>query len=196
MNTIIGIAGNATVGKDTFAELLKDKIPKLNPKTTVYHKQLGDYVKSDLNDLQKIPFDFKALQGDQKELARPLMLEYGILQRKLTNGDYFIKCFLDDIKNCVKNSVIIVTGIRYINELSWLQGERAALVYIDRILENKPGESLKLIPPANDEEKDNNRCLRKQADYYIMWETTNNLEVRIPYVDACYHGLRRIGFEM
>lgn len=162
-HNIIGISGAARSGKDTLCRGIIRVLKKEYNLDGIRKSIAGDRIKEDLNDLLKSKMNLNIFteKNEEKELVRPLLVEYGKILRKKTNGRYFIENFkkLDDTIN-------IITDIRYVeypkDEGYWLKNEiNGFLVFIER----------KNIIDANETEKSNNKVLKQMADYNIVWDT-------------------------
>jgi hypothetical protein len=158
----IGIAGAARSGKDTLCrgiirQLKEHKIDAIRKSIA------GDSVKTDLKDflLEKFYIDSFTENSEQKEFIRPLLVEYGKMQRNKTKGRYFIDAFIPTL-----NVVNILPDIRYMeypeDEVYWLKNEvKGLLIFIKR----------KGIQDANDTERVNNKIISGMADYILEWDT-------------------------
>jgi hypothetical protein len=158
----IGIAGAARAGKDT---LCRGLIRKLNDvKIDAVRKSIaGDLVKQDLKDIliEKFNIDSFTEDSDLKNFIRPLLVEYGKMQRNKSKGRYFIDAF--------KRTPLVVNilpDIRYVeysrDEVYWLKNEvKGFLIFIKR----------KNIDDANDTERVNNKIIKNMADYILEWDT-------------------------
>jgi hypothetical protein len=160
---IIGIAGNALVGKDTLCDSML-KILKANNIDCVRKSIAGDKVRADLKDfcVNNFQIDPESCSPFEKSLIRPLMVEYGRIQRKITNGRYFIDSFIDE------ESVVIVPDIRYCeytnDELFWIKEEKKGyLIFLER-----DG-----ILPANKYEEINNEKIKSESDFIFKCPTFN-----------------------
>ena len=161
----IGIAGAARSGKDTLCKGMIRYLSTLNIKA----KRMsiaGDTVKNDVHQLlmDKFGIDSHTENHEDKEFIRPLLVEYGKMQRVKTKGRYFINKF-----KFVPESVNIIPDIRYIeypnDEVNWLKDEvKGILIFIKR----------KDVHDANDTEKVNNRIIKHHADYRLEWDTVKN----------------------
>jgi len=123
----------------------------------------GDAVKADLKNLLLDKFSINSFteNSEQKEFMRPLLVEYGKMQRNRTKGRYFIDGFIPE-----SNVVNILPDIRYVeypeDEVYWLKNEvKGLLIFIKR----------QGIEDANDTEKVNNRIISNMADYILNWST-------------------------
>ena len=166
---IIGISGAARAGKDTLCRALQSEFFKRNIFAT--RKSIaGDTVKADLQELieRKFNLDSFTEKSDEKEFMRPLLVEYGKMQRAKTQGRYFIERFEPE-----SDAINILPDIRYVeypkDEVQWLKNEvNGFLIFIDR----------KGIYDANDTEKVNNKIIRNMADYTVSW---NSLSEELPH---------------
>ena len=157
---IIGISGAARAGKDTLCralvrELLKDGF--IGTRKSI----AGDTVKGDLQELleRKFKMDSFTEITEEKEFMRPLLVEYGKMQRAKTQGRYFIEQF--EIEQDIIN---ILPDIRYVeypkDEVFWLKNEvNGFLIFLER--EN--------VYDANDTERVNNKIIKEMADYKLKW---------------------------
>jgi len=172
----IGIAGNAFVGKDTLCNYL---IQEFKNKHKIKAKRCsiaGDTIRKDLKSLllKKASIDIYHNYPEEKELIRPIMVEYGRLMRKLTQGRYFINQ-IETKKNFGANFIPIIPDIRYseypFDEDHWLLNEKnGLLIYLER----------KDIKPANFFEKNNNKVLKQRANIVINVPNFNNMNDYLP----------------
>ena len=168
MTLLVGISGAARSGKDTLCRSLIREFKKIN-KEAVRKSIAGDIIKNDLNYLTIPKLDINCFTENtsEKELIRPLMVEYGKLMRNKTKGRYFI----DNFK--VENDKInIIPDIRYVeyekDEVFWLKNEKNGfLIFLER----------EGIPDANETEKKNNEIIKTKSNYYLKW---NNLDENDP----------------
>ena len=156
----IGIAGAARAGKDTLCRALIREFAMIRM-NAVRKSIAGDQVKSDLFDVLMDNFNIDAFteNSEEKEFMRPLLVEYGKMQRKKTEGRYFIDRFEPKL-----NVVNILPDIRYVeypkDEVHWLKNEvKGLLIFVER----------KDIYDANDTEKINNTIIKNLADYHLKW---------------------------
>jgi hypothetical protein len=161
---VIGISGLARSGKDTLCRALIRVLREKNIKGHRY-SIAGDLIKKDLNDLIKnrINVDTFTEKDEEKELIRPLLVEYGKLMRKKTKGRYFLENFQEK-----KGIVHIIPDIRYCeyekDEIHWLKKEKEGfLIHVER----------KNIKPVNETEEKNNDTIKKMADICVFWDKLN-----------------------
>jgi hypothetical protein len=160
----IGIAGAARAGKDTLCRALIRQL-KEHKMDAVRKSIAGDAVKTDLKDLLLEKFNLNSFteNSEQKEFMRPLLVEYGKMQRNKTQGRYFVDGFVPE-----PNVVNILPDIRYVeypeDEVYWLKNEvKGLLIFIKR----------KGVQDANDTEKVNNKIISNMADYILEWDSLN-----------------------
>jgi hypothetical protein len=158
----IGIAGAARAGKDTLCRALIREFAKINMQA-VRKSIAGDAVKADLFDVLMDNFELDAFteNSEEKDFMRPLLVEYGKMQRKKTEGRYFIEKF-----EPVNGKINILPDIRYVeypnDEVYWLKNEvKGLLIFVER----------KGIYDANDTEKVNNTIIKNIADYHVKWDS-------------------------
>lgn len=158
----IGIAGAARAGKDTLCRALQRVFLEMNIPSQ--RKSIaGDTIKKDFKELLKNSFNIDSFTEDleEKEIIRPLMVEYGKIARLKTEGRYFIeRCQIS------KDYVNIIPDIRYVeyprDEVQWLKEEVGGfLIFVER----------KGIYDANDTEKVNNKIIRNMADLKLSWDS-------------------------
>ena len=123
---IIGIAGYAGSGKDTFGQFLLELLPGY--KRMAFADSLKDMLKD-------VAFITKA----DKEGMRPLYVELGKLGRR-QDPNFWIKLLA--LKKVDVGEDIVITDVRYANEAKWILEHGGRVVYIE-----KPD-----VEPANDEE--------------------------------------------
>ena len=158
---IIGIAGASRSGKDT---LCRSLIRILNEKYNIEAERrsiAGDLIKKNLRSIimNSVGIDSFTENTEEKELIRPLLVEYGKLMRNNTKGRYFVENF-----EVVKEKTLIIPDIRYAeylkDEINWIRNEvNGYLIFLER--EN--------IKDANETEKINNKKLKIFSNCCIRW---------------------------
>lgn len=155
---VIGIAGLATSGKDTFFELIKSNNTMGFP---VIKHSFADEVKEDLDEFVKSKFGFSAFTElkSQKEIIRPLLVAWGTHVMRKLDKDHWVKKLSSKLK---EDHINFITDARYENECSWIQDHKMGRVlYLSR-------EGVK---PPNKEEEENDPKIKKMADKKLHWET-------------------------
>jgi len=174
---IIGLAGHARSGKDTFCEITKRFLSK--KKVGAARVAFADQLKRDLDDLcrNKIGCSAFTEKPEEKKLIRPLLVTYGTEVIRKMDENWWIEKLEHNLPLYFEQDIIpVVTDVRYPNEMEWIQKKHnGVLIYINR----------KGIGPANTDERENNLILKKGADYRIVWPTFGEdeaLERGDPYV--------------
>lgn len=168
MKGILLISGNATSGKDTFFTGLK-----LIFGDSVKRFAFADALKIDTDPLARRIFNktISCLSKDEKELFRPILVDYGNIMRKV-NPLYWIEQVDNEIKKEEYPDYAIITDCRYENEIEFFKKNYSCpvkLLYIERY--DCFGS---IIPPANEIEKENNIKLKRHIDFSLSWETLGN----------------------
>jgi len=158
--SVIGISGAARAGKDTLCRALIRVLAKQG-KNAVRKSIAGDTVKTDLQELieRKFKLDSFTEITEEKEFMRPLLVEYGKMQRSKTKGRYFIEQFKPE-----QDAINILPDIRYVeypkDEVYWLKNEvNGFLIFLER----------EGVSDVNDTERVNNKIIREVADYKLKW---------------------------
>lgn len=181
MRKVIGIAGHAGVGKNFTADCLAREYQKQG--VSVGLVSLADPLKQDLNPfmIEKFGIDLFTCTREEKNLVRPIIVEYGRVQRKLSFGKIYTS-MLEQSPEFLKPDVVIITDVRYdeykYDEYQWLvEGCGGKLVYVRR----------RGILPANQDESENNARLENKANFVI------EPPFFLSYDDQCrkfYHNLK------
>lgn len=183
---IIGIAGVGRSGKDTLALALNRVLRSNDTWANPLKFSIAGELKLQLQNFILEQFGIDILSDEceesDKELVRGLMVEWGLIHRKRTEGRYLIELLQKDIEEEYKifdagttKLIPIITDIRYDeyenDEVDWLQKELGGkLIHVKRKLgESEMGEPI-FYPPKNDQEALNDPKLQEKADYHIEWE--------------------------
>jgi hypothetical protein len=165
----IGISGAARSGKDTLCLYIKQRFKEKYQLKAQRVSVAGDSIKKDLYSIikNKTGISTFTTNSNEKSIVRPVLVEYGQLMRRITQGRYFITQ-LQKNKN-FESHISIITDIRYAeypqDELIWLKQEvKGLLVFLER----------KEIKNANKFEAKNNNILKQNADLIIKTKTFNN----------------------
>ena len=174
---LIGIAGVAGSGKDTFAQIIK-KVFESNGfevNCLSFAKKLKEEVAEVSKNMYGI--DTTNCTREEKNLVRPLLLAHGAIMREKTKGQYWI----DGIKDLVSNDKInIITDVRFCeyecDEVDWIQSNNGIVVHITRFFEEN-GERI-YISPDNEYERRNNKILKNRANYSFSWPTDISKQIK------------------
>jgi len=173
---IIGVSGVARSGKDTFAAILVKKLEERGYKAKTIalanplKKMCADFCREQLN------LDVWTTEPSEKTLIRPLLVWFGDVKRKLTNGRFWIDLAdkkIKEIEASGEYDYIIITDVRFQeyekDELYWILRElNAPLVHITQMFDTPRGKA-KLLPP-NEHEARNDPYLNQMANYRIVWD--------------------------
>jgi hypothetical protein len=186
MNKIIGISGVAGAGKDTFFDLLSERIP-------CEKYSLADELKKEVNQWCRMHYHVDSVNcdRDQKEIIRPFLVAHGTTKRKLSKGRHWIEKLHNKLIKGDKSKFKIVTDIRYDDydndEVSWLRNELGGvLVHVSQYtIENTHGPVRCFREPVNSEEARNDPKIKEKSDYEIEWEFIKNgrIEELESYID-------------
>ena len=161
--TIIGLAGVARSGKDTFCAALRSHLEdEYNLKSE--RIAFADCMKSDLNKLllEKTGISAFTKNPNEKEFIRPILVCYGTQIMRKINPNHWLDKVEKKIENNIENNIIsIITDIRFENELTWLYRKKALTIFIERAG----------INPANQDELNNYLKLKEQCDEHFSWPT-------------------------
>lgn len=170
----IGVAGMAGSGKDSFVNALINELGTIGIKAKRY--SLGDNLKKEIAPiiLKEKGFDPLDCSREQKELIRPMLVNYAKQKRNATKGRYWIEKLESAIKeDSEKPDIYCISDIRYAefdkDEFHWLKNEKnGVLVHISKFFK----EDGRVVPqkPPNEEEAKNDPILNEKADYRIFWE--------------------------
>lgn len=159
---IIGIGGVATVGKDTFYNLVKQKFP--DKKVTRY--AFADSLRNEASDFiwKNFGLDVWNLTPEEK-LMRPFMVWLGCTKREF-NPYYWVDKVNDEMQKDVDSDIKIITDVRFENEALWVKKDLGGhLIHIKRLIYGIE------VPPANSEEQKNDPLVYAIADLRIIWDT-------------------------
>jgi hypothetical protein len=183
MPTIVGISGYARSGKDLFTTVAQNILNDHNLKSERY--ALAYELKSDLKDLVEKKTGINVFTENTKEKAiiRPLLVAYGEVMRKISNGTYWTQKIESRIAKSTAD-VIFITDIRYDmypeDECTWVKHKQSGkLVHLTkfkmspapskrRISTSKPVKIYDGAP--NDHELFNNPKVKSKSDVALEWE--------------------------
>ena len=159
---IVGIAGYARTGKDTFGSILIKELK--NAGLSAKKLSLAFELKSALDSFLTQKFDISAFTEDPKEknFIRPLLICYGTDLMRKKDPKYWIKKLQKTIDINNNHGIIsVVSDIRFVNEADWLKDNGGILTHLKR-----DG-----IVPADKNEERNDTLLREVSDFPIDWKS-------------------------
>ncbi len=159
MNTQVVLLGSCRqVGKDTLCQRLMELDPRFR------RFAFADELKLDLTDFIEEHFGFSlyTCTSEEKELVRPILIAYGLAQRK-RDPDHWVKELSGWVGNVISANpgfIAIITDARFPNEVTYFR-EHYKAVYVQLFR--------KSAPPPTDEEERHWRTLASMADYTLSW---------------------------
>jgi hypothetical protein len=175
-NLFLGIAGAATVGKDTYYRLLK-QICSEEFGVNVIRFALADSLKNDLYSLilYKYGVDIFNCSTEDKNKVRHLLVSHARVMRQNTKGRYWIEKLQSEIdeykksENFKPSDIFCVTDIRHFeyskDEVVWIKEEnKGVLIYVEKYFSDGS-----ICNPANTDESRNDPALREHCDYLLRW---------------------------
>jgi len=184
---IIGIGGVARTGKNLFADIasniLKEKYNK-----TCKSFALAYYLKKDCEQFvkEKLNMNVWSELTEEKNVFRPLLVWYGGIKRKQTEGRYWIEMLQKDLEKS-NADINIITDIRYSiydkDEVYWIKNElKGTLVHLSKYYFagmktnrfQQPQQKKLYMEPANDQEMINDPIIKRGSDIQIEWEDSTD----------------------
>jgi hypothetical protein len=165
---IIGLAGVAKAGKDTFYQGLV----KAYPQYKFARVSIGDLIRQDLKDfiLTHTGINVWRATPEEKEQIRPLLAWYGDIKRKQTRGMYFLNQVFALLPQFKDVDYVVITDVRFkefeFDEPDWIQELNGKVIHIQRKLPDGT-----YAQPANNLEKENDPKVRDAADMTVSWPT-------------------------
>ena len=188
MNTIF-ISSVATGGKDTLYKVLshifKDKIH-------LEQRAFANELKLNLDGFCRQHFGISAFTTipKEKELIRPIFVEFGLIKRTISKGTYWWKLLEPQIRESIEQgSLPVITDLRYAlypeDEHFFAKNIMdGVIIHVTRY--NKDGS--KVLAP-NSQERENDPKLEAIADYKLQWSTSDNFDFLVDTVKTQLSGL-------
>lgn len=163
---VLGIGGNAGVGKDTLGRILKTLLPNSETFSLAFSLR-----KETEKILKKFNHNVWTQNRSAKSEFRMFLVEYAELARKATHGQYFWKKLNKEIKkNHSYLDYAIVTDVRFDeydrDEVFWVKNN-GELIYLSAEDRNK-----QMVGPANYKEQQNGPRLAAKHDHHLHWQLT------------------------
>lgn len=210
MIKVIGIAGYARCGKDTFVGIAKNILAANNYRPI--RVAFADKLKEESEAMLKAN-NFKATvyteDSDAKKLIRPLLVWWGCQRRyESTGGLYWVQRVDDQLRKLCKDLVsngehpervvALVSDVRFANEARWVHEQwGGTVIHLKRYVNEwrKAGQDgsdevqVKVYDPApNEEEAKNDPLVQELADHRIEWESkgkhTAETAIKDPYLQS------------
>jgi len=180
---IIGISGYARSGKDLFTSVAQKGLKEHGIKSEKF--SLAYELKNDLKSLIKTKIGIDVFTDDtqSKSIIRPLLVAYGDVMRKTSDGKYWTAKVSQRIDKS-KADVVFITDIRYDvypeDECTWLNRKMSGkLIHITKFKQSavpqgkrfSKNKIVKIYDAApNDHELLNNPKVKSKANYAFEWE--------------------------
>lgn len=161
---IIGVAGLAQSGKDSFFELITSEFVNekdIEGTPSFLKHSFADEVKQDLDSFVKEKFGFSAFTEvkEEKDIIRPLLVTWGTHVMRKIDEDHWIKKMMPKLESGLIN---VITDVRYPNECSWIKKHlKGKVIHLTR----------EGVTPPNEEEAKNDPILKEMSDKRLYWET-------------------------
>lgn len=187
----IGVSGVARSGKNLFCEIAIKQLSQKGVKAKQY--ALAYYLKKDCDEFikTKLGLDVFTEKTDDKTIFREMLVWYGGVKRKQTEGAYWTSMLQKDIE-ADDNEVIFVSDIRYDqypkDEVYWIKEVLGGyLVHVSKYTYNDWDERVFTEPP-NEHEKLNDPLVKLKSDYLLQWKQSDikdGLIIDNAYLNLC-----------
>ena len=187
----IGVSGVARSGKNLFCDIA---IKQLSQKgVTANQYALAYYLKKDCEEFirTKLGLDVFTEKTEDKTIFREMLVWYGGVKRKQTEGAYWTSMLQKDME-ADDNEVIFVSDIRYDqypkDEVYWIKEVLGGyLVHVSKYTYNDWDERVFTEPP-NEHEKLNDPLVKLKSDYLLQWKQSDikdGLIIDNAYLNLC-----------
>ena len=168
---LIGLAGVAGCGKDTFFTHLKQALEKRS--ITIKRYSFGDELKYEVNKWTTNQYGIDAVNCNRndKEQIRPFLIAHGVIKRNKTEGQYWINKTKERIESDTeKPDIACITDVRYNqyknDEASWIKNKFGIVVYIQRLIRTDEAAELRVpLEAKNSEELKNDPLVKDSANF-------------------------------
>ena len=191
---LIAISAFARAGKDTLGKLLKDLLEKDGKRVIIesFAKPLRAEMYETINNVFNL--DVYTQDSREKEIIRPLMVDWAAIRRNKSNGNYFADK-LQERLNLIKDDYdyCIVTDFRFAeywapennnDELGLVKRNNGFIIHIKQYSIYE-GHRVYLKAP-NSTEKKNDPLIQKHANYHLSWPKTDNQRLLEQYALDVY----------
>lgn len=166
-NTLVGVTGFATSGKDTLYALCTNELSD-NFNTRRY--AFADQLKEECDDFLLKNVGISAFTSDpfQKEIIRPFLVTYGTHIRRKLNPNCWITRLEKSIRSeALMDHIIFITDVRFENEAIWIINNGGFIINVER----------EGIGPANQDEEQQSYLLKKHTSFNVSWPTVGMEEI-------------------
>tara|TARA_R110001592_G_scaffold93010_8_gene270441 strand:- start:2679 stop:3272 length:594 start_codon:yes stop_codon:yes gene_type:complete len=167
----IGISGVAGCGKNALSTI----IIKLLQRMELPYRELAiaNNLKQEVSSASRELYGINSSNctRSEKETIRPFLVAHGVIKRKLSNGRHWVDMLN---KELARDKINIITDVRFNeyekDEVHWIKNEiNGVLIHLSRYDEIN-GKRL-YFPPANEEERRNDACVKREADFILNWKS-------------------------
>lgn len=187
----IGVSGVARSGKNLFCDIAIKQLSQKGVKAKQY--TLAYYLKKDCEEFikTKLGLDVFTEKTEDKTIFREMLVWYGGVKRKQTEGAYWTSMLQKDM-DADDNEVIFVSDIRYDqypkDEVYWIKEVLGGyLVHVSKYTYNDWDERVFTEPP-NEHEKLNDPLVKLKSDYLLQWKQSDikdGLIIDNSYLNLC-----------
>ena len=176
----IGVSGVARSGKNLFCDIAINQLIQNGIKAKQY--ALAYYLKKDCEEFirTKLGLNVFTEKTEDKSIFREMLVWYGGVKRKQTEGTYWTSMLQKDIESD-DSDVIFVSDIRYDqypkDEVYWIKEIlNGKLLHISKYTYNDFDERVFILPP-NEHEKINDPLVKSKSDYKLEWKQSDIKDV-------------------
>lgn len=169
---VLGIAGVATCGKDTFFNSAKILLENANIQSKRF--AFADPLKSDICSFIQyhLSIDIYNMSSDEKAKVRPLLVAYGGVARSI-DENFWVNKIKDEMDKTDDTIYKFVTDVRFPNEVDFIHSLGGKVLHIQRVCGGK------ILPPANNEESINDPIVMSKSDLRLVWESFDDGNVDV-----------------
>ena len=171
---LIGISGVGRAGKDSFFNFAKQSLEEKG--ISAGRWAFADELKKDLEPFILDKFGFSPFTeiSEEKDLIRPLMVEYGKIWRKKSKGSHWLDKIRSSILAEDGPQVRFITDLRFAafgesDEAHFVQSNGGKIIHIEKQIPINGSGNFETLPPANDEEAINDPKVKRIADVKFRW---------------------------
>ncbi len=209
MIKVIGIAGYARCGKDTFVGIAKNILTKngYTPLRVAFADKLKEESEAMLK-ANKFSATVYTEDTDAKKLIRPLLVWWGCQRRYESEGGlYWVNRVDDQLRDLARDMVdggmspervvALVSDVRFANEAKWVHEQWGGVVihlkrWSTKEVRDGYGDTVfaKTYDPApNEEEAKNDPLVQELADHRIEWESKGKHTAQTAMEDPYLQGV-------
>jgi len=185
---IIGISGLARSGKNLFCDIAIQELNKRGYSAKQY--ALAYFLKKDCEQFvkEKLNLNVFSENTEEKNIFRELLVWYGSIKRKQTEGRYWTSLLYKEIEK-EPSDIVFISDIRYVqylkDEVHWIQKELGGkLVHLSKYTVNDDYMHIYVEPP-NEHERINDPLIKGLADYTVEWQDISSTSNNVIKLNEC-----------